>query len=440
MAHVRAASPAMVGLVCALALMVLAMALPAILRENVQIGFAPIAAHWMPRIAISSIVAVAVAVLGVAYADRLTAALSWRMLLLTVWLVALVWSMSLALVDGRAGLSGHVDLDDLLGVARSTGNVSQLLHGFVGRITLGPDAFPTHVAGHPPGALLFFVLLVQLGLGGSLAAGLVVTVLASTIPVAVLVTLRTLRDEPAARLAAPFLVLAPAAIWEVVSGDAVYACVAAWGLAALAHAATTRNRGWARTAGAILGFCVMMSYGLPLLAILALAILIVARSFFPLLWAIIGALAVVLAFWLAGFSLWAAYPAIHDRYWAGIAHLRPASYWLWGDLAALCFSAGPVLGAAVGCWVSRVRAQRASLDVALPDTRAVTILGGAAMLCIVLADLSLMSKAEVERIWLPFVPWLLVMCALLPPRWRRPALAVQVVSALVVQHLFLTSW
>ena len=38
---------------------------------------------------------------------------------------------------------------------------------------------------------------------------------------------------------------------------------------------------------------------------------------------------------------------------------------------------------------------------------------------VVVADLSLMSRAEVERIWLPFVPWLLVGCALLPDRWRR---------------------
>ena len=47
-----------------------------------------------------------------------------------------------------------------------------------------------------------------------------------------------------------------------------------------------------------------------------------------------------------------------------------------------------------------------------------------------------MSKGEVERIWLPFVPWLLLSTArCCPRRWRRPALAVQVVFALVVQHL-----
>ena len=59
---------------------------------------------------------------------------------------------------------------------------------------------------------------------------------------------------------------------------------------------------------------------------------------------------------------------------------------------------------------------------------------------VVVADLSQMSRAEVERIWLPFVPWLLIGCALLPERWRRWGLGLQVVVALVVQHLLATGW
>jgi hypothetical protein len=51
-----------------------------------------------------------------------------------------------------------------------------------------------------------------------------------------------------------------------------------------------------------------------------------------------------------------------------------------------------------------------------------------------------MSKAEVERIWLPFVPWLTLSLALLPGGWRRWGLALQVVAALLVQHLLYTSW
>jgi len=59
---------------------------------------------------------------------------------------------------------------------------------------------------------------------------------------------------------------------------------------------------------------------------------------------------------------------------------------------------------------------------------------------VLVADVSLMSKAEVERIWLPFVPWLMLSLAFLPDRWRRPGLAVQVGFALVVQHLLWSDW
>ena len=89
-----------------------------------------------------------------------------------------------------------------------------------------------------------------------------------------------------------------------------------------------------------------------------------------------------------------------------------------------------MLGAGLGALVARGRHAR----------RAVRHLVGASGLSIVLADASLMSKAEVERIWLPFVPWLLVSTALLPDRWRRPALGLQVVVALLLEHLLDTVW
>ena len=75
-----------------------------------------------------------------------------------------------------------------------------------------------------------------------------------------------------------------------------------------------------------------------------------------------GAVVPVLAFAALGFRLWEAYPVLHDRYWAGIAAGRPASYWLWGDLAALLISAGPALGAGLGSLLAagrRVTARRA---------------------------------------------------------------------------------
>jgi hypothetical protein len=179
---------------------------------------------------------------------------------------------------------------------------------------------------------------------------------------------------------------------------------------------------------------VLLSYGLPLMGLLAVAVLVVARSWQPLPWAVSAALAVVLAFGAFGFWWWEALPALHERYWAGVARNRPPEYWMWGNLAALTFSAGPLMWSGLG--VLGRRASRVGADAA----RVVRWLVGAAVAMVTVAEVSQMSKAEVERIWLPFVPWLLVACALLPERWRRAGLAVQVASALVVQHLLATGW
>jgi hypothetical protein len=197
---------------------------------------------------------------------------------------------------------------------------------------------------------------------------------------------------------------------------------------------------WGLGAGALLGYCVMLSYGLPLLAVLAVAIAVLARRgwtvLWSVLWAALAAVAVVLAFALAGFAWWEAYPVLVERYWAGIARRRPAAYWLWGNLAALAVSAGPLVGSAVAVAAARIR----RLGQAGAAVRTAVLLTLAATLTVLIADASGMSRAEVERIWLPFVPWLLVALALLPERWRRPALAVQLGFALLVQTLLLTRW
>ncbi|MET7441361.1 hypothetical protein ABZS63_29345, partial [Streptomyces sp. NPDC005568] len=68
----------------------------------------------------------------------------------------------------------------------------------------------------------------------------------------------------------------------------------------------------------------------------------------------------------------------------------------------------------------------------------VALLVLAAALAILAADLSGMSKAETERIWLPFAVWLPAAGALLtrPRGW----LAAQTVLALLLNHLLLTGW
>lgn len=420
--------------------MVLAAVVPVLTGAHVFAGSVPpLLAHWRPRVGLGTVPALVIVGAATTRGRALAAAqrLPWRSLLAVTYAAAVAWMLSLALVDGPAGIDRILaDSTEYLQTARTTSDLSATLHEYIARIPFTrADHWPVHIAGHPPGALLFFVLLVHLGLGSGLAAGLVVVLVAGTTPVAVAVTLRELAAERPMRFALPFLVIGPSAIWQAVSADAMFAAVAAWGIAALALGANRRSRAWSLLAGLLLGYCVMLSYGLPLLAILAVAVLLLARSLRPLPWAALAAGAVLVAFALAGFAWWDALPVLHSRYWSGIARHRPAWYWLWGNLAALTVSAGPVLGPGLACAATSLRS---SLRDA--DRRVVTVLSGAALLMVVAADASLMSKAEVERIWLPFVPWLLLATARLPERWRGRAFAVQAVFALVLQHLLWSKW
>ncbi|MDU0303061.1 hypothetical protein NUG23_22075, partial [Streptomyces sp. PAL114] len=66
------------------------------------------------------------------------------------------------------------------------------------------------------------------------------------------------------------------------------------------------------------------------------------------------------------------------------------------------------------------------------------LLVGSALLALLIADLSGMSKAETERIWLPFALWLLPAGSFLPG--PRGWLAGQAAVALLLNHLVLTGW
>jgi hypothetical protein len=52
----------------------------------------------------------------------------------------------------------------------------------------------------------------------------------------------------------------------------------------------------------------------------------------------------------------------------------------------------------------------------------------------------MLSKAEVERIWLPFTIWLTAAPALLPVRSHRLWLAVNAAGALLVNTIMVTNW
>ncbi|WP_036566500.1 hypothetical protein [Nocardia sp. BMG51109] len=443
-------------------------------RQRVWAAAAPIYGHWLPHIGWGTGPAVAVAALVVVGGPVAARRLPWRQLLSLTWVVSVVWAFSLAMIDGaRRGFADRLATDwEYLHEVGGVHDIGAMLHGFAGRILdFQPDSWTTHVSGHPPGALLVFVLLDRIGLGGGAWAGVLCLLAGCSVAVAVPVALKALGAPEKARAVTPFLALAPAAIWIAVSADALFAAVTAWGVALLAIA-TRRRPGWpvvALVSGLLLGFGLYLSYGLALMAIPAAAVLLL-RGFRPALPALLGVALVVAAFTAGGFWWLEGYHLVVERYYQGIASVRPYSYWVWGNLAATVCAVGLATAAALhrvgrglvpgGVAAGIVAAGgkepvarpgpgpiphvAAKLVVYLHDWRSrvdpAVVVAAAGLAALLAADLSGLSKAETERIWLPFDVWLLAATALLPARSVRAWLVVQAAGALLLNHLLFTNW
>ncbi|MGV9411325.1 hypothetical protein ACWDOP_15520 [Nocardia sp. NPDC003693] len=476
-------------------------------RSNLYAGAAPIFGSWLPHVGWGTGPAVGIAALVIAYGPELARRLPWRRALLLTWVTALAWTFALAMVDGwQRGFAGRLTThDEYLHEVGGITDIAAMLRGFSGRILdFRPDSWTTHVSGHPPGALLSFVLLDRVGLGGGAWAGLLCMGVGCTAAVAVPVAIRALgtdppesparRAEQQARAALPFLALAPAAIWLAVSADALFAGVTAWAVALLAIA-TGQRRGWlvaACGAGVLFGFALFLSYGMILMAVPAAAVLL-ARGLRASIPALVAALLVVAMFNAAGFWWLDGYHLVVERYYQGIASDRPYTYWVWANLAATVCAIGLAPVAAAHRVVrglhpekilraasipdpnplprdgergglpaeTRISSRRPGRDEPQPDgapapdlRRAaaerlarwraavdpVALVAGAGFVALLAADLSGLSKAETERIWLPFEVWALAAAALLPARAARYWLAIQAAGTLLLAHLILTNW
>jgi hypothetical protein len=409
--------------------------------------FPPLEAWWRPHAGPGTPLAVVVAVLVAGYGPGVAARLSWRALPWAAWTAAMAWTWSLALVDGwHRGIAGRLlETGEYLTQLHRFDHLGPALRTYTDHILItSPQHWTTHIAGHPAGAVLTFVGLDRLGLGGGVWAAAFVMTSGTSLVVAALVTLRLLTGEERARAAAPFLVLAPGAVWVGVSADGYFAAVAAWSLALLAVSAT-RTSPAARAAagfggGLLLGAACYLSYGLVLLAVPAAVVLVCARSARPVPYALAGAAVVVAAFTAAGFDWWQAYGLLRTRYYQGYGGVRPYGYWFFGDLATVAAAAG--LASAAG-----LRRVAAGLPAVVRrglrgDRQAVAavLLPWGFLLAMLAADLSGMSKAETERIWLPFTLWLPACAAFLPRRGHRGWLAAQALAALLLNHLLLTGW
>lgn len=402
---------------------------------------APIFGWWNAHVGWGTVPAIVigfgVALWGPAVAQRLP----WRALPWVAWATSCAWAFSLAMIDGwDRGFARRLETtNEYLRQVPSITDIPLALRTFSSRILdFQPDSWMTHVSGHPPGALLTFVWLERIGLSGGAWAGLLCLLVGSSAAAATIVAARALSGEDLARRAAPFVAVAPTAIWIAVSADGYFAGVAAWGIALLVLAA--RGGGRLRVllgaaAGLLLGWGIFLNYGLGLIALVAVGALVSAKDVRSALRAsipaVVAALVVVGVFALVGFWWFDGYTLVQERYWQGIAANRPFQYWSWANFASVVCAIG--LGSVAG--VSR------AFDLKLIKQRSgvhLVVLG--ALLAIVCADLSMLSKAEVERIWLPYTVWLTVAGALLPPRSHRFWLALNVIGALVLNHVILTNW
>jgi methylthioxylose transferase len=402
---------------------------------------APIFGWWKAHVGWGSIAAVAIGAAAVLYGPTLAQRLRWRALTLVTWCTSCAWAFALAMVDGwQLGFAGRlVARHEYLRQVPTITDIPEMLRTFSARILdYQPNSWITHVSGHPPGALLTFVWLDRLGLGGGAWAGAFCLLVGSSAATAVIVGVRAVSDEATARMTAPFVAVAPTAIWIAVSADGYFAGVTAWGIALLALAARCTVR-WpvavAAGAGLLLGWAVFLNYGLVLMGLPALAVLVAVRNrrcaLTALAAAVPAAVAVAAAFASAGFCWFDGYALVRQRYWQGIAMNRPFQYWSWANWAAVGCAIGLGSVAALGR-VFDIAAIRRRSGLHLLVLAAVT-----AMLC---ADLSMLSKAETERIWLPFTVWLTAAPALLPRRAQQWWLAANIIGALAINHFILTNW
>ena len=410
-------------------------------RFAMRAGAAPIFGYWDVHASWGTTAAIVIAVAAVLWGPVVAQRLSWRMLTVGSWATACAWAFSLAMIDGwQRGFAGRLtSKHEYLRQVPTITDIPTAVRTFSSRILdFQPNSWITHVSGHPPGALLTFVWLDRIGLGGGAWAALWCVLIGSSAAAAVIVAVRALSDEATARLVAPFVAVAPTAIWIAVSADGYYAGVSAWGIALLGLAVRQTVR-WpwltATGAGLLLGWGVFLNYGLALMALPAVAVLLCAadwrtalRALAP---AVLAALAVVAVFAVAGFWWFDGYTLVQQRYWQGIANNRPFQYWSWANLASVVCAIG--LGSVAG--IGRV------FDIAAIKRRSgLHLLVLAALAAILFADLSMLSKAETERIWLPFEVWLTAAGALLPARTHRSWLGVNVIGALLLNHLILTNW
>jgi hypothetical protein len=294
---------------------------------------------------------------------------------------------------------------------------------FVDRFAELVPALPVHAAGHPPGLLLVMHAL-AIKTPGALAA-LCIVGGALLAPLAYALA-RGLLDDGSARVAALLTASAPSVLlFGATSADALYAVLgllAAWPL--------TSARLPVVLAGAVLlAVASLFAWSLLGIGVWAAAFAWRRRGRREMLALVllcgVALVAVHAAFAaLTGFDPIGAIRATEQVYRRGIASERPYWFWLPGSPTAFLVMLGLPIA-----WLG-LRA------LAEGDDAAVAIFS-----VLVLAALAGFTKAEVERIWLSFAPFVCIAAAsVLSADRLRPVLALLGAQALAWELLWNTVW
>lgn len=365
----------------------------------------------------------------------------WRLRLRTLVFAtgaaAACFSVLLALTDGRDGiLYGATHDTEYLANLDIAPPAAEFVRDFLSDI----DHYSVHVRGHPPGFVLVLKMLDAVGLEGGWPAAMLSVLACMVTPVAVLIAVWAVAGPEWVRRSAPFLVVAPYALWMVTSADAVFTAVGALGVAACALG--LRSTGWrsawlGATGGLLLGALLFLTYAAATFALVPAVIALAlrrARGALPTVTAAVCSAVVVVALFAAsGFWWFSGATETRRQYWAGTAQFRPLAYFAVANLAAALIAVGPATyGGLLRLWRTR-RAEGPIL---------VLVVAGA--LALLVTHASQFTRGEVERIWLLFFPWLVIAGGAVmrrsEPRLGATAVGVQVVTAVLLQAALVSKW
>jgi hypothetical protein len=358
---------------------------------------------------------------------------SWRTVLGLTWAGSFAWALSLALVDGAAGLTRSLQSPD--NYLSDVPHVGDDPLAYLARFTADPTSHSIAARGHPPGPVLLLWTLHWLGLTQQLTLGLVVTAVGAALSPLVLMAVRGVCGELAARRYAPVLMVAPYAVWVAVSVDVFVAVLGAamvvMGVRASDGSRTgLRAAGWALLCGITLGVAALFSYAAPWLGLSVVCLYFARRRAFLNVATGLGALLPVLAAQLGGFAWLDGMMVARADYVARVEPSRSAVAWGAISVVVVLLAAGPPL----------VRSM-----ARLRNTPGWPFLVGAGV-AVAFSIMGGLARGGAEESWLPFFPWLTVAAVAPPVQGGEPArtpgllVAVGALTAIVVEAVLATPW